>query len=337
MTYRTPHRSGALVVTPSEDPSRFDALAVDCPFVFSTDGRRGMTLVGWDGVGYQTGLSWERPDGRWSVPELVFPRDPAVPHRRYNTAITSVLRENDLRSDGRLLRVDGHHLATFHAYPAAGYESGPGVIGFARSTDLRSWEEVGTLVRPEEGGEWERGGLYKSWLMQHDGRYWLFYNAKTAERRWREQTGALVSDDLRHWERVSDQPLLANGPEGAADERFASDPCVLWDAEAGHWVMFYFGLAADGHARELCATSPDLLRWTKTGEVLLDVGPPGSVDETHAHKPAVIARDGRLEHYYCAVSPRQEPLQLGDLRQPERRGIAVARETTGERVGAGPR
>ncbi|MVA74711.1 family 43 glycosylhydrolase [Auraticoccus sp. F435] len=326
MSYSTPHRSEHLVVAPSEDPERFDSLAVDCPFVFTVDGRRGMTLVGWDGVGYQTGLCWEQADGSWSVPELVFPRQQDVPHRRYNTAITSLLRENGLRSEGRLLQVDGHYVATFHAYPSPGYESGPGVIGFARSTDLRSWEEFGPLIRPEEGGEWEQGGLYKSWIMRAQGRYWLFYNAKTTERRWHEQTGAAVSDDLLSWQRVSAEPLLPHGGEGAVDEWFASDPCVLEDEEAGRWVMFYFGLQTGGHARDLYATSPDLLHWTKGEEVLLDVGPAGSVDEVHAHKPAVIARDGALEHYYCAVSRRSTPLVLNGVTQPELRGIAVARE-----------
>lgn len=63
MSYRTDQKSDRLLVGPSERAERFDALGVDCPFVFSVDGRRGMTLVGWDGIGYQTGLSWEQADG----------------------------------------------------------------------------------------------------------------------------------------------------------------------------------------------------------------------------------------------------------------------------------
>lgn len=102
----------------------------------------------------------------------------------------------------------------------------------------------------------------------------------------------------------------------------ASPPTrVLRDGD--YWVMFYFGLAADGHAREGYATSRDLRSWEKSGEILLDIGPVGSIDSTHTHKPAVIAWEGRLEHYYCAVSP-QEDVLVGEHAQSERRGIARA-------------
>lgn len=192
---------------------------------------------------------------------------------------------------------------------------------------MTSWEEFGPIIRPEDGGEWERGGLYKAWIMQMDGRFWLFYNAKTTETpSWHEQTGAATSDDLMTWQRVADVPLLPHGDSGDADEWFASDPCVLFDADAERWVMFYFGLQTGGHARELYATSTDLLHWTKGG-VLIDIGEEGDIDEVHAHKPAVFGRDRKLEHYYCAVARRAVPLTIGGTAQPELRGITKAVES----------
>lgn len=322
---RTPHKGSDLVIAPTWRDGDWNSHAVDCPFVFRRAGRLGMTVVGWDGVGYQTGLAWH-DDGGWSAPELVFPRDPNDPHRRYNAALTSILRDNALRGPGELRSVDGWYVGTFHAYPAAGYEQGSGVIGLARSRDLRTWQDHRVVLRPEEGGAWERGGLYKSWLMEHEGSYWLFYNAKDrADSRWVEQTGAAVSDDLVTWRRVSDEPLLRNGPAGSFDERFASDPCVLRDDD-GRWVMFYFGLSARGQARDSVAVSTDLVAWQRTDEILVDVGEPGSLDDAYAHKPAVItADDGALEHYYCAVQRLPEPVMIGEYAQRERRGIAVAR------------
>ncbi len=320
---RTPVKTNELVIAPTHAAGDFTSHAVDCPFVFTWQGRLGMTVVGWDGVGYQTGLSWRDPSGRWSRPRLVLPRDASSPHRRYNTALTSILRENGLDSAGRLVPVDGWFYGTYHAYPEAGYEEGSAVIGIVRSRDLVTWEEHGELLRPEDGGEWERGGLYKSWLMRAGGRYWLFYNAKDrATGDWREQTGAAVSDDLVAWTRVSEHPLVVNGPRGSIDDRFASDPCVL--ERDGTWIMFYFGLSSDGHARDSYAVSTDLVTWTKGEEVLVDVGAPGSIDATHAHKPAVIRHDGRLWHYYCAVSPLRTPVRIGESVQRELRGIAVA-------------
>ena len=319
---RTPHKHPELVIAPSFRAGDFFSHGVDCPFVFHHEGRLGMTLIGWDGTGYQTGLSWF--DGEeWSTPELVFARDPESRHRRYNSALTSILRDNDLRGSGELVSIDGWFYGTYHAYPAPGYEAGPGVVGIARSRDLRSWEEFGAPLIAGEGAAWERGGLYKSWLMRDGERFLLFYNAKDDRPRgWQEQTGAAVSSDMVTWERIPG-PLVPNGAEGALDDRFASDPCVLRDGDT--WVMFYFGLSSDGRARETYATSADLVTWRRSEEVLIDVGGPGSIDSAYAHKPAIITHDGCLEHYYCAVAPLPEPVEIGDFHQRERRGIAVAR------------
>jgi hypothetical protein len=35
---------------------------------------------------------------------------------------------------------------------------------------------------------------------------------------------------------------------------------------------------------------------------MVNVGPPGSIDEDYAHKPAVIHSGDALYHFYCCVS-----------------------------------
>lgn len=320
---RTPHKAGRLLVGPSGAPGRFDGLFVDCPFVCSDGGEYLMTYVGFDGTGYQTALSRSPDLETWSPGEVVFPRDPDHPYRRYNAALTSIVRDNRLASDGQVTWIDGRAVGTYHAYPEPGMEAGAAIIGFCVSDDLRAWRDTGSVLRPQDGGEWERGGLYKSWLMRHDGRYYCFYNAKNRTYDgWREQIGYAVSPDLEHWERPRRTPVVPNGGPGSFDERFASDPCVLRDGD--WWVMFYFGLSFDGHAREGYAVSRDLRTWEKSEEILVDVGPPGSADDTYAHKPAVVTREGRLHHFYTAVR-RVEPYQVGGHTMVEERGISVAR------------
>ncbi|MFE5411140.1 hypothetical protein [Microbacterium sp. NPDC056569] len=49
-----------------------------------------------------------------------------------------------------------------------------------------------------------------------------------------------------------------------------------------------------------------------------------NIDALYAHKPAVITWDGRLEHYYTAVSVLDSPVRVGDYVQHELRGIARA-------------
>ena len=317
--FSTPHRENRLLIVPSFEPGLFDSHAVDIPFVFSLDGRQGMTYVGWDGVGYQTALSWRAGDS-WSPGQVIFPRQKNDSLLRYNAALSSIVRDNDLRSAGELRRFDGWFIGTFHAYPQPGFEEGPASIGFVRSRDLVHWERIGSLLRPDDGAAWEQGGLYKSWLLEHAGMFYVFYNAKDRGTwPWREQTGVAMSRDLVTWTRSASNPMLSNGPAGAFDEVFASDPCVLRDG--AEWVTFYFGLASDGHARDGYAVSADLHSWQKSSELLLDVGPEGSIDSLHAHKPAMISRNGVLEHYYCAVSACP-PKAIGAYLQREVRGIA---------------
>ncbi|WP_327581555.1 hypothetical protein OHA25_37000 [Nonomuraea sp. NBC_00507] len=317
---RTPHKAGRLLVEPSWQAGRFDSLFVDCPFVCSDGGEYLMTYVGFDGIGYQTALSCSADLVTWSPGEVILPRDPDHPYRSYNAALTSIARDNRLGSAGQVIWENGLAVGTYHAYPEPGMEAGAAVIGFCVSDDLRTWKDTGSVLRPQDGGDWERGGLYKSWLLRHDGLYYCFYNAKNRTYDgWREQIGYAVSPDLERWERGG--LVVPHGGPGAFDERFASDPCVLRDGD--WWVMFYFGLSFDGHARESYAVSRDLRTWRKSGEILVDVGPPGSADDTYAHKPAVISRGGLPYHFYTAVR-RCDPFPVGEHTMTERRGISLA-------------
>ena len=126
-----------------------------------------------------------------------------------------------------------------------------------------------------------------------------------------EQTGVAMSSDLKHWERHEVNPVLVNGPRSALGEYFASEVCVMriiclrvTHRQGDVWVMFYFGVNQSGRARELIAFSDDLLHWQKHPEPLIDIGPEGTFDSIHAHKPSVIMKDGILYHFYCSVGPR---------------------------------
>ncbi|HEY7116060.1 MAG TPA: hypothetical protein VH475_05720 [Tepidisphaeraceae bacterium] len=316
--YRTPYKYSKLVLAASPEASAFDSRSVDCPFVFHHVGRFWMTYVGFDGTGYQTGLASSADLLAWTKEGCILRRDPSSPITRYNIAMNWIVRRNDLRSPGELKKFGGRFLGVYHAYPNAGYEQGAAVIGLCWSRDLRDWSIDPPCLRPDEGAEWEAGGLYKPCLVEDRGSFYLFYNAKTKTRPreqgggWIEQTGVAVSRDLKTWSRHKDNPLIRVGPRGSADERFASDPCVLEDGK--RWVFFYYGLG-NGKATDVLAVGDSLFTPRKASEILIDTGPPGSVDETYAHKPSIVWRNGVLYHFYCAVSGRYPN---------EKRGISLA-------------
>ncbi len=313
--YETPYKYGKLTLAASPNKGDFDSRSVDSPFVFQHDGLFYMTYIGWDGTGYQTGLASSSDLVNWRKLGAILRRDPKSEVTRYNIAMNWIVRENALNSPGRLKKVRGRFLGVYHAYPQAGYETGPAVIGLCWSDDLHKWTVDPPFLSPKDGAAWERGGLYKPCLVEEDGTFYLFYNAKTdKENGWREQTGVATSKDLKSWTRFEGNPILPNGGPGSWDEKFASDPCVLRDGAT--WVMFYYGLDAKWKARDLLATGSSPFRFTKVNQILVDTGAPGSVDETYAHKPSVVSHDGMLYHYYCAVAGKYPN---------ETRGISVAR------------
>jgi hypothetical protein len=315
-TFETPYKLNKLVLSSSSDPTAFDSHSVDCPFVFHHARKFYMTYIGFDGRGYQTGLASSNNLVDWEKLGCILQRDPNSPITRFNIAMNWIVRENSVHSPGELKKVDGRFLGVYHAYPNPGYEEGPAVIGLCRSDDLMHWQVDPPRLLPKDGADWERGGLYKPCLVEHDGAFYLFYNAKTAGKRWHEQTGVATSTDLKTWQRYAANPTIPYGPAGSWDEIFASDPCVL---QAEHqWAFFYYSLDAKGKARDLLATGPDLFHPVKVPHILIDVGPPGAVDSTYAHKPSVVTFNGSLYHFYCAVSGKYPN---------ETRGISVARSS----------
>jgi len=316
ISLQTPHKLNKLVLGPSNTAGAFDEKSVDCPFVFRYKGTWYMTFVAFDGAGYQTGLASSSDLIHWKNLGAILKRDPSNPMLKYNVAMNWLLRENNIRSEGNIQMVNGGYVGAYHAYPSEGYESGAAIIGLATSKDLMHWTAGPAILRPEDGADWERGGLYKPCLLRDDDTFYLFYNAKDhTTGSWHEQTGVATSKDLKTWTRYANNPIITNGPDGSPDAHFASDPCVL--RNGSEWAFFYFGLDNKGVARELAATGPDLFHVTaKLPAPLIDVGAPGSVDGFYAHKPSVVSWKGDLYHFYCAV---------GGTKPNVVRGISVAR------------
>ena len=322
-----PYKYGKPVLTGSGVPGAFDYKAVDCAVPFRHNGQFYMTFVGFDGTGYQTGLAKSNDLLHWEKVGVMLPRGCHRDWDKVGMACTTLLMENDLYGERKLKKYDGKYWMMYHSYPGEGYESGSAEIGLAWTTDesLMHWEFADDPVYTWRGGApFERGGLYKSWLMEHKGKFYMFYNAKNQEEgRWVEQTGVAFSDDMFHWDRYPGNPILPVTP-GAWDSVFASDPVVMYDSLQGGWVMFYYGLgnlsACDG-----LAFSDDLVHWEKFPLPIMTIGGRNTIDSKYAHKPGIIYHNGMLYHFYCACRDGRE----GDITDNggEFRVISVARDT----------
>lgn len=305
----TPFKLGRPVLTGSGAEGSFDRNAVDCPTPFWHNGRYYMLFVGFDGIGYQTGLAVSDDLIKWDKLGVILKRDPGRGWDRVGMAGTGILAENDLFGRRKLKKAFGKYWMVYHSYPRTGYEAGAAEIGLAWTEDesLLDWHLLrDPILSWRDGAEWEHGGLYKGWLLEHDGLFYLFYNAKTDEtdHGWTEQTGFAVSGDLMRWERSPLNPVLPVSP-GAWDSVFASDPAVFYDSRGKQWVMYYYGLG-NLSACEGLAVGDSLEKWTKFPIPILTIGTRRSIDQIHAHKPGILYDGVHLYHFYCACRPATE-------------------------------
>lgn len=178
-------------------------------------------------------------------------------------------------------------------------------VGHAVSVDLRNWSVLADVLAPSPHEGWDDGTVWTGSVVRGSDGWWMFYTgAKTSEQCLRQRIGAARSNDLTHWQRVGDAPLIE------VDTRFyeALD-LASWHDQAWRdpYVVEHDGLyhmfitarrnhgAADGRGTIAYATSADLLEWT--------VHPPiySGTEFGHLEVPQVRqTADGWLLLFSCA-------------------------------------
>ena len=150
--------------------------------------------------------------------------------------------------DPSICRVDDtYYLVT------SSFEYAPGVPIF-RSTDLRSWEQIGhVLDRPSQldvSKAGPSGGIFAPTLRHHDGRFWMITT------NWADDGGQLLvhaDDPAGPWS----EPVRIPSAMGI-------DPDLAWDDD-GTCLMSYAGFGPDG-GEGIVQSAIDPL----TGEVLTE-------------------------------------------------------------------
>lgn len=284
----------------------------DAPVVFRFGDEWRMYYIGFEGVGYRTALAVSKDLVHWEPRGLVmgYGKEGAFDHG--GVTFGGLLFEDyDIKGARTLKRFNGKYWVLYGCYPhQGGYELRPGAEGLAWSEDGEVWhraDEDTPILSVEGAAEWEKDCIYQPWLVEHDGRFYDFYNAANGSI---EQTGFATSRDLVHWERNPENPVVRNGGPGAYDEQFCSDPKVFRDGD--HWTMIYFGVGKGG-AHIMAAFSRDLRHWTQHPEPLYKAGGnPSGLDKTYAHKIALAYNPGNdtFYMYYCAVGDRGRGIGL---------------------------
>jgi len=204
-------------------------------------------------------------------------------------------------------------LSLYGAYPRqGGYELRPGYEGVASSNDGLIWQaakkEPILSIYQEDVGIWENACIYQPFVVEHEGKYFNFYNASNPQGK--EQMGMALSDDMLKWKRHEYNPVVPFGPPESFNENFSADGKVFWDKD--HWVMFFFGVQhLEGnprpHAHIVTAFSPDLYHWTVDPEPLYKAGGhPTRLDWKYSHKISIVWNPKNQSFYmfYNAVGSK---------------------------------
>ena len=305
--YRNWHYHPDLVIQAKPDIKGFeDVKMTDVPTVLQLkeNDKWYMTFIGFDGQGYQSFLAESDDLVHWGNMRLAMGYGPEGEFDHGGVVLGAYLYEDyDIKSPRTLKKKNSKYYSLYGAYPRqGGYELRPGYEGLATSEDGLTWIRAKNdpilSVYQEDCGAWEKDCIYQPWLLEHQDKYYNFYNAANGNI---EQTGVALSDDLQEWKRFENNPVIPNGPRDSYNEKFSSDPKVFWDED--HWVSFFFGVGKGG-AHIMLAFSRDLYNWTVDPEPIYKAGGnPSGIDEKYAHKISLVWNPANETFYmfYCAV------------------------------------
>jgi beta-xylosidase len=287
----------------------------DVPCVYQLPGQPEkwyMSFIAFNGQGYNSFVAESSDLVRWTNPRLAMGFGPPGEFDFGGCVVGAFLYDSyDIRAPRRLKQREGKYWSLYGCYPRqGGYELRPGYEGVACSDDGLVWRRAKNApilsVHDADCGEWEKDCTYQPWLVEHDGRFFDFYNAANGGI---EQTGVAFSSNLLEWKRSAANPVIRNR-QGGYDEQFASDPKVYRDGN--HWTMIYFGVGRGG-AHIMVAFSRDLLHWTAHPEPLYKAGGnPSGLDKQYSHKISLVHNPGNdtFYLYYCACGNKGRGIGL---------------------------
>jgi beta-fructofuranosidase len=178
-------------------------------------------------------------------------------------------------------------------------------VGHAVSEDLCAWTVLGEALAPGPPGSWEDMATWTGSVLEHEGRWHLFYTgtSRTTDGVY-QRIGLATSTDLSRWTKHPGNPLIESDPRWYEQVEFDAwrDPWVFRDpAGAGfHALITARATYGPADARGVIghAWSRDLLRW----EVRPPLSEPGEFH--HLEVPQVELVEGTPVLLFSATSQR---------------------------------
>ncbi|OQP38775.1 glycosylase [Niastella yeongjuensis] len=315
---KTPYKYG-LVVVPADNGKK-----LDCPTVFRKGKNWFMTYVIFDGRGYETWLSESKDLLHWTTKGrlMSFSGDSTLWDANQKAGYIAL---QDLQFGGsyQWQPYNKKYWMSYFGGRETGYEAGLLSLGMAYSPKAPStpheFQRQAQPILTSKDSDvrwWENKKQFKSSVIWDKQKitghpFVMYYNANgdsakdNKKTRWFERIGMAVSDDMVHWKRYLDEPVMHH-PVGITGD-------AVIQQIGNVYVMFYFGAFWQDRkgAFNRFACSYDLVHWTDwQGANLIESSTP--YDERFAHKSFVVKYNGVVYHFYCGVNNKDQ------------RGIAVA-------------
>jgi beta-fructofuranosidase len=83
-------------------------------------------------------------------------------------------------------------------------------MGHAISKDLQNWQTQPIALKPGEQGEWDDFTLWTGTTIKKQDRFYMFYTGRSNKKQLSniQRIGLATSDDLAHWKKHPDNPIL---------------------------------------------------------------------------------------------------------------------------------
>ncbi len=179
--------------------------------------------------------------------------------------------------------------------------------------DLTSWTDCGTVLAPL-AGTWNDKGIATGSTVRHDGKWYMIYtgNSHSGEGGF----GMAVSEDLMHWEKLLDRPVIDRSrPVTAAYMgrtctcRLLADPYIYPEALGGYYFMYVNAyieeLPLNRRGGQVILRSRDLFSWEACGIAMTGWCDRAETAQVWVHK-------GRWYMVFGAVTVRETPEGLVD-------------------------
>jgi len=173
-------------------------------------------------------------------------------------------------------------------------------------SQVRAFEYVDNPNNPIFNGTqtWDDLAVINPTILYEDGSYKMWFGGRNVGLP--IQIGYATSQDGIVWDELS-SPVLTTG---SGEDFDAQDLKAVWVLhDENEYKMYYTATNSSAMPRLGLATSPDGISWSKyTQNPILELGGPGSWNESRSHNAAVIKRDGV---YYLWFSGRNDSFESG--------------------------